>query len=92
MKIFIKAKPKSKKELIKKIDATHYVVSVKEPPINNKANDAILKSLAQYFDLPNSSIDIISGKTTKQKIIEIPLSLEELEKIGKPSAKQMKML
>lgn len=38
MIIFVRAKPKSKKKFVKKIDATHYVVAVKEPPVDNKTN------------------------------------------------------
>lgn len=72
MKIYIKANPGSRKEYIKKIDATHYTVAVHEPPDSGKANKAIIKSFAKYFDLPPSQINIISGETSKQKIVEIP--------------------
>lgn len=92
MVIFIKAKPKSKKEFVKKIDATHYVVAVNEPPVDNKANEAIIKSLANYFNISKSLIVITAGQNTKQKIVEVSLTLEELEKIGEPSVKQTSML
>ncbi|PIV45904.1 hypothetical protein COS23_01900, partial [bacterium (Candidatus Moisslbacteria) CG02_land_8_20_14_3_00_36_53] len=32
MKIFVKAKPLAKESKVEKIDDTHFVVSVKEPP------------------------------------------------------------
>lgn len=32
MKIFVKARPNSKEEYVEKIDDTHFVVAVKEPP------------------------------------------------------------
>jgi len=78
MKIFVKAKPKARKVYIKKIDDTHYVVAVNEPPICGKANQAIIKSLARYFAKPPSQINIISGETSRLKIIEIPITLEEV--------------
>lgn len=71
MKIFIKANPNSREEKIIKIDETHYSVFVKEPPIKGKANYAIIKLLADYFKASPSSIKIISGYTSRQKIIEI---------------------
>jgi hypothetical protein len=71
MKIFVKAKPGSKKEQVEQVDATHYVVQVKAPPVEEKANDAILKALADYFHIAPSRIKMTSGKTSKQKIFEI---------------------
>ena len=79
MKIYITAKVKSKKEYVKKIDNTRYIVAVKDPPVSGKANKAILKSLAEYFDKPISQLFLISGEKSKHKIIEIPLSPEELK-------------
>ncbi len=71
MKIFVKAKPAAKEEKILKIDETHYEVSVKEPSVNGKANTAIVKALAEHFNTSSSHINILSGYTSKQKIVEI---------------------
>jgi hypothetical protein len=71
MKIYIKVKPKSKKEFVKKIDDTHYVVAVSEPPTEGKANNAVIEALAEFFQTPKSQIFIISGKSSRQKIVEI---------------------
>ncbi|MFA5098715.1 MAG: DUF167 domain-containing protein [Candidatus Paceibacterota bacterium] len=71
MKIFVKAKPGAKKEEILKIDETHYNVSVKAAAKEGKSNAAIIKALAKYFDVSASCVEIVSGKTSKQKIVEI---------------------
>ena len=71
MKIFVKAKPKSKEESIKKIDETHFVVCVTAPPVKGMANQAIIKALAEYFKVPNWKITIVSGYTSREKVIEI---------------------
>lgn len=71
MKIFIKAKPRSRKEYIEKIDNLNYFVAVKEPPFHGKANRAITKALAKYFKLPSSQVILVSGYSSKQKIFEI---------------------
>lgn len=78
MKIFITAKPKSRKEFIKKTDDTHYVVAVNEPPVDGKANKSIIKSLAEYFRKSPSQIYIISGERIKQKVVEVPVSVDEI--------------
>lgn len=74
MKISVQAKPNSKEEKVEKIkigDQEIYRVSVKEPPIQGRANIAIMKLLADYFNVPQSNIKIISGYASRQKIIEI---------------------
>ncbi len=71
MRIFVRAKPKVREEKIEKIDESHYIVSVKEPPLKGQANKAIIRVLADYFNLPQSQIRIISGLTSRQKTIEI---------------------
>ncbi len=71
MKIFVKAKPGAKKEFIKKEEGNHYIVSVKDPPKEGKANRAIIQALSEYFNIPHSNIEIISGHASRQKIIEI---------------------
>jgi uncharacterized protein len=81
MKLFIKAKPNSKKEFVRKIDSTHYVVSVHAAPVAGKANHAIINVLSHYFHKSLSQISIISGEKSKQKIIDINITSEEIEKL-----------
>jgi len=78
MKILVKAKSKSKKEFVKMISPTEYIVSVHEPAQQGKANRAIIKSLAEYFHLKTSEVLLISGETIKKKVFEIPLEQEQL--------------
>lgn len=71
MKIFVKVKPNSKIEKIEQIDKDHFIISVKEPPIEGMANRAVIRALADYFKISPYQIDIIFGRTSRQKIIEI---------------------
>ena len=71
MKLYIKAKPVSHSELVEKIDETHFVVSVQEPPQNGLANKGIVKALSGYFGAAPSRIKIIKGFTSKNKVVEI---------------------
>ena len=80
MRICVKARPKSKKVYIKKIDSLNYVVAVAEVAEGGIANKAIIASLSNYFKIPQSSIILISGQSFRKKVFELPLSLEELEK------------
>ena len=71
MKIIIKAKPGAKEDKIQKVDEANYLVSVKAPPINGKANAAIIALLADHFDVSPSLIEIISGHMARTKVIEV---------------------
>ena len=71
MEIFVKVKPKAKEEKVKKIDEAHFEVWVKEPPVKGKANKAVVKVLADYFNTSLSRINIISGFKSKVKVLQI---------------------
>lgn len=49
------------------------VVGVKAKPEGGKANEELLKKLARYFKVSASSIRIVSGRTSRNKIIEIQI-------------------
>ncbi|MCK4553021.1 DUF167 domain-containing protein [Candidatus Pacearchaeota archaeon] len=67
MKIKIKVKPNSgKQEIIKKDN--FYLIKLKSPPENNKANIELLKLLKKYF---GKEVRIKRGFTSKNKIVEI---------------------
>ena len=40
-------------------------------PTDGKANDAVIRALAKHFNVPRSSIHIIRGQTSHNKVIEI---------------------
>lgn len=84
MKIFVKAKPNSKIESIKKLSlpphslhecggGAHFEICVKEPPVKGQANAAIIMALAKHFKVPFSAVRIISGHISRQKIVEVNL-------------------
>jgi len=71
MKIFVKVKPKAKEARMEKIDDINFRVWVREPPEKGKANRAVIKALADYFEVSQLNIKIVSGSTSKLKIFEI---------------------
>ncbi len=71
MRIFVKAKPAVKKEFIRKVDETHFVVAVKEPSREGRANDAVRRKIAEYLHIPLSGVVIVSGRRSRDKIFEI---------------------
>jgi len=46
-------------------------ITITAPPIEGKANKKCITYLAKYFDVAKSKIEIISGRTSKNKLIKI---------------------
>ena len=48
------------------------VVRVNERAVDGKATDAALKALAKALGVPRNSVVLISGATSRTKIVEVP--------------------
>ncbi|MGA7367606.1 MAG: DUF167 domain-containing protein [Nitrososphaeraceae archaeon] len=53
------------------VDGSEIIVSLKSRPKGGKANIELIKKLADYFEVSNDEIRILSGKTSKKKIVEV---------------------
>ena len=71
MRISVTAKTRAKKELVKETGAGQYTVAVAEAPEDRRANQALSRALAEYFDVAPSRVRLASGHTAKRKIFEI---------------------
>jgi hypothetical protein len=70
MIIKVKVKPNSKDEKIEKISDEEYIVSVKEPAEDNKANIRLINLLSKELNVSYKDIKI-KNPTSRDKIIEI---------------------
>jgi len=71
MKITIVAHPNSKKPRVEKDLFGNLHIYVGEPPLEGKANKAIIDSLARYFHIKRSDILLVSGEKSKNKTFKI---------------------
>jgi uncharacterized protein (TIGR00251 family) len=71
MRLSVKVKPNSKEERIEKISDSEFLLWVKAVARENKANQAVLKLLSEYFDRPKTAITVIKGHKSKNKIVSI---------------------
>jgi uncharacterized protein (TIGR00251 family) len=71
MRLIVKVTPKAKLNKIVRADKQTYHIYTTAPPDKGKANQAIVKLLAKHLNLPKSSLTIIKGQTSRQKIIQI---------------------
>ena len=72
MSMIVRVKPGSKKgPLVEETENGELVVYVREPAVEGKANEAVIKLLAEYFDVPKSKVQLIAGHKSKIKRFEI---------------------
>ena len=71
MRISVRVKPNSKKPGIEKLNDKEFVVRVRAPATEGRANDAVIKALSDYLSVPKSRISIYRGSSGKNKIVDI---------------------
>jgi hypothetical protein len=71
MRVSIIAHPNSKRSRIEKDLLGTLHVYVNAPPLEGRANNAIIKVLAGYFKVKKSRVIFISGTKSKSKTFEI---------------------
>lgn len=71
MKITIRVKPSNKKPGIEIVNNTEWIVRVKEPATEGKANAAMIEAVAEKLNIPKSKVTLLHGNKSKTKIIEI---------------------
>ena len=70
VRIRVRVIPNSKGEQVAR-EGDGLLVRVKEPAKEGKANQAVIKSLARYFNVPQDAISVSSGLKSKNKVIEV---------------------
>ena len=59
-------------------------VKVQAPPIEGRANEALLKFLAEQLDLPPRCVALVRGDSSRQKLVRISglVQAEALQRLG----------
>ena len=77
----IAVKPRSSREGVGPIQGDRLCVSVNAPPVDGKANEAVVRVLSAAFKVPRSAVTIVRGETGRKKTVRIAgLSAAALER------------
>ncbi|MCL5666746.1 MAG: DUF167 domain-containing protein [Patescibacteria group bacterium] len=71
MKITVIAHPNSKKPRVEKDLLGTLNVYVSQPPLEGRANHAVLEALADYLHVKRSQVRLVRGEKSKIKVFEI---------------------
>lgn len=95
VRVAVKVRPGAKKSGVRGLETdaagtVRLAVEVDAPPVDGKANDALMKLLAKRWKIPRSRLSIASGASARTKVIEIAgrdcnllrriIALEDVEK------------
>lgn len=70
MRIAVRVKPRSRSEEVS-VEGDTYVVKVKAPPVEGRANRAVLRLLAKHLGVSESRLRMVSGFSSRNKVIEV---------------------
>lgn len=71
MRLTIVVKPNSRRESVETAPNGELRVAVNAPAQEGKANDAVVRALAEHFGVPRGSVRITHGHKGKRKLVEI---------------------
>jgi len=68
----VRVKPNSKKgSLVQPSLTGELLVYVKEPAVENKANQAVIELVANYYNVSRKDVTIVRGRKSRTKILRI---------------------
>jgi uncharacterized protein (TIGR00251 family) len=70
--VVVRVKPGSKKgPLVEVAEDGELTIYVREPAVEGKANEAVVRLLAKHLDVPRSRLELVSGATSRVKRFRI---------------------
>jgi len=80
-RITVKVQPRAKVTRVAGRLENAYRLQVAAPPVDGKANDACIAFFADVAKVPKSRVRIVSGLTSRMKVVEIGgIGQQELER------------
>ena len=77
----VKVHPRARKNAITGTVGDALKLSLTAPPVEGRANQAVIEFFADLFAIPRSSVTIASGETSRNKVVRIA-------GVSKPAAEQ----
>jgi uncharacterized protein len=67
----VKVKPGSREESLEEQDDGTWLARVKAPPVDGKANVALVALVAAHFGLRKAQVSIKSGASGRMKVVQV---------------------
>jgi uncharacterized protein len=67
----VKVHPRARKNAITGVVGDALKLALTAPPVEGRANQAVIEFFAGLFEIPRSSVTIASGETSRNKVVRI---------------------
>ena len=67
----VKVRPNARTNALVQQDDGTWVAQVKAPPVDGKANDALIALIARHFALRKSQVTVKHGATGRMKLVSV---------------------
>ena len=67
----VKVHPRARRNAITGTLGDAIKLAVTAPPVEGKANQAVIEFFAEFFAIPRSSVSIASGETSRNKVVRV---------------------
>jgi uncharacterized protein (TIGR00251 family) len=67
----VKVQPRARKNAITGVVGDMVKLALTAPPVDGRANHAVIEFLAGFFEIPRASVTIASGETSRKKVVRI---------------------
>jgi uncharacterized protein (TIGR00251 family) len=67
----VRIQPRASKNEITRMENGGLKIRLTAPPVNGAANEALVRFLADTLSVPKSQVEIVSGHTSRDKIVRI---------------------
>jgi len=67
----IRIQPRASRNEFMRMEDGSLKIRLTAPPVDGAANEALIKFLANQFDISRSQVEIVSGHTSRDKIVRI---------------------
>lgn len=70
-RIEVRVKPNSRDETLDEQEDGSWIARIKAPPVDGRANTALISLVARHFDVRKSQVRIRTGASGRLKVVEI---------------------
>src|SRR5262245_29759975 len=80
--VSVRVQPRARRDEIVGWDGSTLRIRVTAPPVDGRANDAVIEVLAAALGVPRASVGLVSGAASRNKLVRVARhSLDELRSI-----------
>ena len=67
----VKVQPRARRNAITGVLGDALKLALTAPPVDGRANQAVIEFLAEVLEIPRASVTIASGETSRKKVVRV---------------------